>query len=75
MGGEGRDADDPAMEISAAAAMEFIAYVSGLIAERRAEPREDLISILAGAFDEGTLDTAKGTTLETATTAWTTAIC
>ena len=63
MGGEGRGPEDPAMEAAGAAAMEFIAYVSGIIAERRAEPREDLISILAGAFDEGTLDTSKGTTL------------
>ena len=65
MGGEGRGPEDPAMEIAGAAATEFIVYVSGLIAERRADPREDLISILAGAYDEGTLDTAKGTTLET----------
>jgi cholest-4-en-3-one 26-monooxygenase len=64
MGGEGRPAGDPALDGAALAATEFIGYVSGLIAERRAEPREDLISILTGAFDEGTLDTSKGTTLE-----------
>jgi cytochrome P450 len=64
MGGEGRAAGDPALDGAAKAATEFILYVSELIAERRAEPREDLISILTGAFDEGALDTSKGTTLE-----------
>jgi cytochrome P450 family 142 subfamily A polypeptide 1 len=64
MGGEGRGPEDPAMETAATAATEFIVYVSGLIAERRADPREDLISILTGAFDEGDLDTTKGTTLD-----------
>jgi len=44
--------------------MEFIEHVRPLIEERRANPREDLISILTGAFDEGTLDTGSATTLE-----------
>ncbi len=64
MGGEGRSPDDPAMEGAAIAATEFITYVSGLIEERRVDPREDLISILTGAFDEGSLDTSSGTTLD-----------
>lgn len=63
MGGEGRGPGDPELDAAAEAATEFIVYVSGLIEERRAEPREDLISILTGAFDEGSLDTTKGTTL------------
>jgi cytochrome P450 family 142 subfamily A polypeptide 1 len=35
--------------------VEFGRYVSGLIEERRREPRDDLISILTGAKDEGLL--------------------
>ncbi|MFA5883445.1 MAG: cytochrome P450 [Acidimicrobiia bacterium] len=64
MAGEGRSADDPTAHVSATAALEFVQYLLPLIEERRAEPREDLISILTGAFDEGTLDTGSATTLE-----------
>lgn len=64
MGGEGRGPGDPALDNAALAATEFIVHVSELIAERRIEPREDLISILTGAFDEGALDTSTGTTLD-----------
>lgn len=64
MAGEGRGPDDPSSQHSAQAAMEFVEYLLPLIEERRANPREDLISILTGAFDEGTLDTGSATTLE-----------
>jgi cytochrome P450 len=48
--------DDP--EIVAAsgkAAMEYMTYITEIIEERRKEPREDLISILVRAKDEGLL--------------------
>lgn len=64
MAGEGRGPDDPGSQHSAQAAMEFVEYILPLIEERRANPSEDLISILTGAFDEGTLDTGSATTLE-----------
>src|SRR5207342_2921119 len=35
---------------------EYVEYLLPIIEARRAEPREDLISILTGAFDEGALD-------------------
>jgi len=64
MAGEGRGPDDPSSQHSAQAALEYVEYILPLIEERRANPSEDLISILTGAFDEGTLDTGSGTTLE-----------
>ena len=64
MAGEGRSPDDPSAQHAAQAAMEYVEYILPLVEERRAEPREDLISILTGAFDEGTLDTGSATTLE-----------
>ncbi|MCB0995002.1 MAG: cytochrome P450 [Acidimicrobiales bacterium] len=64
MAGEGRDESDPLRATSMGAAMEYVAYISELIEDRRVSPREDLISILTGAFDEGTLNTGSGTTVE-----------
>ena len=64
MAGEGRTADDPTAHVSATAALEFVQYLMPLIEARRGEPQEDLISILTGAFDEGTLDTGSATSLE-----------
>jgi cytochrome P450 family 142 subfamily A polypeptide 1 len=62
--GEGRAPEDPLAQQSATAAIEYYQYALKLIDERRAEPREDLVSILTGAFDEGTLDTTSGTDIE-----------
>jgi cytochrome P450 len=36
--------------------MEFVEYLMPIIEERRQQPREDLISILTQAYDEGSLD-------------------
>jgi cytochrome P450 family 142 subfamily A polypeptide 1 len=45
---------------SGKAAMEYYTYVSEIIADRRVSPREDLISILVAAKDEGLLGTKTG---------------
>jgi cholest-4-en-3-one 26-monooxygenase len=57
MGGDGHtDADDPALLAAAKAFGEYVEYLLPIIEDRRNNPREDLISILTGAFDEGALD-------------------
>ncbi|MFI5299272.1 MAG: cytochrome P450 [Polyangiales bacterium] len=57
MGGDGKvDADDPGLKGATDAFMEYVGHLMPLIEERRAVPREDLISILTGAFDQGALD-------------------
>jgi cytochrome P450 family 142 subfamily A polypeptide 1 len=38
-----------------AAFMEYSAYLKGVIEDRRRQPREDLVSVLTGAKDDGTL--------------------
>jgi cytochrome P450 family 142 subfamily A polypeptide 1 len=49
--------DNPEIMASAAAAFgEYAQYVTGIIEDRRKEPRDDLISILVGAKDSGLLD-------------------
>jgi len=69
MGGEGRtDPDDPKLAAAGQAFGEYMDYVSGLVAERRATyraakaagtepPADDLISILVGAAEEGIVET------------------
>jgi cytochrome P450 family 142 subfamily A polypeptide 1 len=48
--------DDPVIMTRAARAFgEYSAYVSEIIEDRRREPKDDLISILTGAKDEGVL--------------------
>jgi cytochrome P450 len=48
--------DDPQIvAASGKAAMEYMTYITQIIEERRKEPREDLISILVRAKDEGVL--------------------
>ncbi len=48
--------DDPAIvAASGKAAMEYMTYITEIIEERRQDPREDLISILVRAKDEGVL--------------------
>jgi cytochrome P450 family 142 subfamily A polypeptide 1 len=57
MGGDGfDDFDHPAVQIATQAAGEFVEHIMPIIEERRQVPREDLISILTGAFDEGELE-------------------
>lgn len=57
MGGDGRtDPDDPALAAATQAFTEYVEQLLPVIDNRRASPREDLISILTGAYDEGTLD-------------------
>jgi cholest-4-en-3-one 26-monooxygenase len=56
MGGDGHtDPESPELQAAAHAFGEFVEYLLPIIDQRRAEPREDLISILTGAFDEGAL--------------------
>jgi cytochrome P450 family 142 subfamily A polypeptide 1 len=56
MGGDGHvDADDPYLHAAANAFGEYATVLLDLIEQRRAEPKDDLISILTGAFDEGAL--------------------
>jgi cholest-4-en-3-one 26-monooxygenase len=48
--------DDPVIAGRAGQAfMEYSAYVTGIIEDRRRSPRDDLVSILTGAKDEGVL--------------------
>jgi cytochrome P450 family 142 subfamily A polypeptide 1 len=57
MGGDGfADFEHPAVVAATEAASEYVEHLMPIIEERRQVPREDLISILTGAFDEGVLD-------------------
>ncbi|MCC6647471.1 MAG: cytochrome P450 [Polyangiaceae bacterium] len=57
MGGDGHtDSEDPALIAASEAFAEYVGHLMPLIEERRLAPREDLISILTGAYDEGALD-------------------
>jgi cytochrome P450 family 142 subfamily A polypeptide 1 len=57
MGGDGKtDSEDPGLIAATQAFSEYVEYLMPIIEERRATPREDLISILTGAFDEGMLE-------------------
>jgi cytochrome P450 family 142 subfamily A polypeptide 1 len=57
MAGDGKiDAEDPALMGAQQAFMEFVEHLMPVIEERRQKPREDLISILTQAYDEGNLD-------------------
>jgi cytochrome P450 family 142 subfamily A polypeptide 1 len=57
MGGDGRtDSEDPALLAATQAFQEYVEYLFPIIEERRETPREDLISILTSAFDEGGLE-------------------
>jgi cytochrome P450 family 142 subfamily A polypeptide 1 len=53
MAGEGADADDPRQAAAGEAWGEYITYLVGLLEERRAEPRDDLISVLLSSADAG----------------------
>ncbi len=56
MAGDGHtEADDPILHAAAEAFGEYAVLLMELIAERRRNPTDDLISILTSAFDEGNL--------------------
>ena len=56
MAGDGAtDPDDPRLINAALAFGEYAGVVSAIARERRANPREDIISILTGAYEEGVL--------------------
>ena len=56
MAGDGHsEADDPVLHAAAEAFGEYAMLCLELIAERRADPKDDLISILTQAFDAGDL--------------------
>ena len=52
---EGRHDDPQVMAKAASAYMQYAAYVTEVIEDRREHPKDDLVSILAGAKDEGLL--------------------
>ncbi len=64
MAGDGRDPDDPVLERAAVAFVEYSAMCAELIAERRARPTDDLISLLTQRFDTGDLGKEDGFTFE-----------
>ncbi len=56
MAGDGHtEADDPVLFAAAEAFAEYNAMCAELIAKRRVDPRDDLISVLTQRFDEGDL--------------------
>jgi cytochrome P450 family 142 subfamily A polypeptide 1 len=55
MAGEGAEADDPRQAAAGEAWAEYITYLVGLLEERRAHPRNDLISVLLSSADAGEL--------------------
>ena len=56
MAGANLPDDAPELIPAAEAFGEYVEYLLPIIEDRRNQPREDLISILVGAFDEGLLD-------------------
>ncbi len=55
MAGEGAEADDPRQAAAGEAWAEYITYLVGLLEERRAQPRDDLISVLLSSADAGAI--------------------
>ena len=47
--------DDPVLAAAATAGAEYVAYLMALIEDRRANPRDDLISVLLSSVDAGEL--------------------
>jgi cholest-4-en-3-one 26-monooxygenase len=65
MGGDGHtEPGDPALLAAAEAFGEYVEYLLPIIDERRQAPREDLISILTGAFDDGDLDAGEAAAVQ-----------
>lgn len=64
MGGDGRtDDDDPALLAAMTAFVEYTTALQEIIAARREDPTDDLISVLTQAYDEGSLaEIAEGST-------------
>lgn len=57
MAGDGHvDPESPTLQAAAEAFGEYVTHLIPLIESRRIDPKEDFISILTGAFDEGALD-------------------
>jgi cytochrome P450 family 142 subfamily A polypeptide 1 len=52
---EGRPLDDPRVALASGAFLEFVARAREIIAERRRDPRDDLVSLLTARYDEGEL--------------------
>ena len=55
MAGEGAAADDPRQAAAGEAWGEYITYLVGLLEDRRAHPRDDLISVLLSSADAGAI--------------------
>jgi len=56
MAGDGAtDPEDPRLQNAARAFGEYVEALSGIIEDRKKNPKDDLISILAGAYEEGIL--------------------
>jgi cytochrome P450 family 142 subfamily A polypeptide 1 len=55
IGAEGRLDDPEAVANATRAYAEYAAYISAVIEDRRSNPRDDLVSILTGAKDDGLL--------------------
>jgi cytochrome P450 family 142 subfamily A polypeptide 1 len=53
MAGEGADADDPRQAAAGEAWAEYITYLVALLEDRRAHPKDDLISVLLSSADAG----------------------
>ena len=56
MAGQGNFDDPEIMARAGQAFLEYSTYVRGIIEDRRAHPRDDLVSILTGAKDAGVLE-------------------
>ena len=75
MGGDGHlDPDAPQVQAAATAFGEYTDVCLELIAQRRLEPKDDIIGSLTGAFDEGAAGRARrGAPLRRAS--WTSPSC
>jgi cytochrome P450 family 142 subfamily A polypeptide 1 len=56
MSAEGAQDDDPAVHAAGAAWAEYVTYLVDLLEDRRAHPRDDLISVLLSSADAGELN-------------------
>lgn len=55
-----RTPDDPAFHAATKAFLEYTEYLQGVFAAKRAEPGDDLVSVLIKAVDDGVLATGDG---------------
>jgi cholest-4-en-3-one 26-monooxygenase len=56
MSGEGAEGDDPLVQAAGEAWAEYVTYLVGLLEDRRANPRDDLISVLLSSAESGELN-------------------